>query len=176
MDRPPEGGPAGTDGSRVRPARPADRERLLAVQRHLSRPNPDLLRAGLAGVGRCLVSVTPEDTPVGYLLALGRVAGPVADDTDEPPAPARREDADETAERGAYVAELVVAPAHRREGRATELLDALAADLAGGWITLTVAPGETAARAFYAARGFERLRREPAFFGETPALVLGRRV
>ena len=169
-DAPPEPGTtAFPDRPRVRDARPADREPLLALQRSLPRPNPDLLRAALDDVGRVLVS-TAADVPVGYLLALGRTAAP--DDPSD-----RRAAVDATGDQtGAYVAELAVAPAHRREGRATGLLAALRDDLEGGWVTLTVAPDNEPARRCYEADGFRELRREPAFFDGDPALVMGRRV
>jgi ribosomal-protein-alanine N-acetyltransferase len=168
-DAPPEPATAFPDRPRVRHARPADREPLLALQRSLPRPNPDLLRAALDDVGRVLVS-TADDVPVGYLLALGRAAAP--DDPSD-----RRAAADAIGdETGAYVAELAVASAHRREGRATGLLAALRDGLEGGWVTLTVAPGNEPARRCYETDGFWELRREPAFFDGDPALVMGRRV
>ncbi len=160
-----------TDGDRVRRARPADRGALLSLQSTLPRPNPDLLRGTLdAELGRVLVSTVDgcEDggIPVGYLLALGRAAGPPVGGEGGPGPPAE--------ESGAYVAELVVAPGHRREGRATGLLSALLGAV-DGWVTLTVAPGNESARACYESLGFEVLRREPDFFEGDPALVMGRR-
>jgi len=157
-------------GGRVRRARPADRGALLALQSDLPRPNPDLLRGAIeADLGRVLVSTVDgcEDggVPVGYLLALGRATGPPTGAGTAPDAP------DES---GAYVAELVVAPGHRREGRATELLSALLSAV-DGWVTLTVAPGNEPARACYESLAFEVLDREPDFFDGDPALVLGRR-
>ncbi len=157
----------------VRPARPADEGALLAVQSALPRPNPDLLRGALSGVGRVLVSAVDGceagGVPVGYLLALDRAAAP--DTPGDRPATAT-----DDGETGAYIAELAVAPGHRREGRATALLGALFDDLDGGWVTLTVHPENEAARRCYEAVGFRELRREVEFFGDEPALVLGRRV
>ncbi len=154
---------APSEDPRVRPARPGDRDAVLAVQSTLSRPNPALLRAGLdAGVGRVLVS-TADDRPVGYLLALDRPAGPPADtDTDARPAVP-----------GAYVAELAVAPPRRREGRATGLLRTLLA-VVDGRVTLTVAPDNDPAVACYRSLDFAVLRRAPTFFDGDPALVMGR--
>lgn len=157
-------------GRRVRPAVPEDGGALTSLQSELPRPNPDLLRGALsADLGRVLVSTVDgcEDggIPVGYLLALGRTAGP--------PVGGERERAPSADEAGAYVAELVVAPGHRREGRATELLSRLLRGV-GGWVTLTVAPENESARACYRSLGFEVLRREPEFFDGDPALVMGR--
>jgi ribosomal-protein-alanine N-acetyltransferase len=167
--------PAGPGHPRVRDARREDRGALLALQRSLPRPNPDLLRGALDGVGRGLVSTVDGGIPVGYLLALGRAAAPddPADRRSETDTAGGRGDDDATT--GAYVAELAVAPARRREGRATELLDALRSRLDGGWITLTVAPDNEPARRCYEAAGFRELRRDPDFFDGQPAVVMGRR-
>jgi|APHM01.1.fsa_nt_gi Acetyltransferases len=162
---------APADESGVRRARPGDRDAVLALQSVLARPTPDLLRAALdTDLGRVLIS-TADGVVVGYLLAVGRTAGPpIGAETD----PVDSDLDDETADDlGAYVAELAVAPAHRREGRATDLLRALLSTV-DGWVTLTAAPENTAARACYRALDFEVLRHEPAFFDGDPALVMGR--
>jgi len=164
-------GTATPDGHRVRRARPEDRGALLALQSELPRPNPDLLRTALdTDLGRVLVSTVDgcEDggIPVGYLLALGRTAGP--------PVGAETDPGTSTDDPGAYVAELVVAAGHRREGRATELLSTVLASV-DGWVTLTVAPENESARACYRSLGFEVLRRDPDCFDGDPALVMGQR-
>jgi ribosomal-protein-alanine N-acetyltransferase len=99
-----------------------------------------------------LVSVDGNDDPVGYLLAIP------GDGT-------------------VYVAELVVAPDHRREGRARALLSACAdhANDANPSLTVTVAPDNESARALYEACGFEKVRRLPAFFEDGPGLLYRRR-
>ncbi len=161
---------ATTDHHRVRRARPEDRGALLGLQSELPRPNPDLLRGALdADLGRVFVTTVDGcengGIPVGYLLALDRTAGPPA---------GVEADADTLQTRsGAYVAELVVAPGHRREGRATGLLATLSTAV-DGWVTLTVAPENDRARECYRSLEFEVLRRDPEFFDGDPALVMGR--
>lgn len=121
----------------IRPARPEDEQPLRALQSLLPEPSPGLLTVAISS-GTVLVS-TEADRPVGYLL-------PLYGD-------------------GAHVAELAVAATHRREGRATALLGALAALLPDGErITLLVERENRAARACYEAAGFrERARRPDAF-------------
>jgi len=121
---------------------------LLALQAELPRPSPRLLRAALSGVGTVLVSVA-DDEPVGYLLAI----------------PGRR---------GAHVAELVVAPPYRREGRASALLAAATARLDADTVTLVVAPDNRGARRCYERAGFEVVERIPDQFGGDPGLVMER--
>ncbi|RDI72345.1 GNAT family N-acetyltransferase [Halopelagius longus] len=138
----------------VRPARPSDRAALSRLQSHLPEPSPSLLAAGNE-VGTLLVSTDgdgPADRPVGYLLAV--------DSAD-----------------GGHVAELVVAPAHRREGRASELLTAYLRERpAGTRVTLTVAPDNEAARSLYEAHGFEVAGRRRDFFESGDAVVYERTV
>lgn len=134
----------------VRTARPDDGTALFALQTELDRPSPDLLRAGLSGVGVLLVSPAPEtERPVGYLLAV-------------------------PGEDSVHVAELAVAPAHRREGRASALLRALFEWAGDRAVTIAVAPENEAARACYESVGFEVQRRDPTYFDGDPALVLVR--
>jgi ribosomal protein S18 acetylase RimI-like enzyme len=145
-------GPRDGDGDRgdadpgtVRRATPADRPALRGLQRGLPERSPELLDYGVA-VGDVLVSAA-DGTPVGYLL-------PVHGD-------------------GAHVAELVVAPRHRRTGRATALLDALFDSLAGGGrVTVAVAPSNGGARALYERYGFEVVERREGYFADGPALLL----
>jgi ribosomal protein S18 acetylase RimI-like enzyme len=111
----------------------------------LPRQSPDLLDYGIA-VGDVLVS-TVEGTVVGYVL-------PVYGD-------------------GVHVAELVVAPDHRRAGHASALLDVVCDSLdAGDAVTLAVAPDNERARAFYQAYGFEEVERREHYFEGDPALWL----
>ncbi|MFB6159790.1 MAG: GNAT family N-acetyltransferase [Haloferacaceae archaeon] len=56
----------------LRPARPADRPRLLGLQSLLPDPAPDLLGHGLRTGG---VLVADDGTPVAYLLAVGVTFG-----------------------------------------------------------------------------------------------------
>ncbi|AZH27249.1 N-acetyltransferase [Haloplanus aerogenes] len=134
----------------IRPAIPADQPALVRLQSHLPEPSPGLLAGTLdeTALTPATVLVSVEGTePVGYLLAVP------GDDT-------------------TYVAELVVAPDYRREGRAKALLSACAED--GSSLTVTVAPDNEAARTLYEACGFEKERRLPDFFDDGPALLYRR--
>jgi len=133
---------------RVRAARPTDADRIRELQGFLRRPNPDLLEYGLA-VGSALVSVADGRT-VGYLLPV-----------DAPNRP------------GVHVAELVVDPDHRREGRASGLLSAAIAD-ADGPVTLQAHPDNEGALALYDGLGFEVVDRRPDAYADGDALVLRR--
>nr|WP_223174037.1 GNAT family N-acetyltransferase [Haloferax sp. AS1] len=104
-----------------------------SLQRFVSHPSPGLLDAWPA-VGTLLVTVDADDRPVGYLLGVG-----------------------------AHLTELAVSPDHRREGRATALVEAFrdarrsdadAADAADAPLTLLVHPENDGARACYEALGF----------------------
>jgi ribosomal protein S18 acetylase RimI-like enzyme len=131
--------------ARTRRARPTDGTRLDRLQSLLPRQSPDLLEYGIA-VGDVVVS-TAEGSVVGYVL-------PVYGD-------------------GVHVAELVVAPDHRREGRATELLDAVGESLGDDdEVTLAVAPENEGARSFYRAIGFDEVERREEYFDGDPALWL----
>ena len=131
--------------TRVRPGRPAEEPALRALQAHLREPSPALLDHGLR-TGDVLVSVA-DGTPVGYVLPVG--------------------DGD------VHVAELVVHPDHRREGRAAELLCRVLAD-ADGTVTLLVAPDNDAALELYRSLGFRTTGRKPGFYDDGDALVLAR--
>lgn len=144
----PDPGASG-DERPVRRATSSDRSALVALQRHLPERSPDLLDYGIV-VGDVLVA-TEADVPVGYLL-------PVRGD-------------------GAHVAELAVAPEHRREGRATALLDALFDSLpAGAAVTVAVSPDNGAALALYEGRGFAVEAEREGYFASGPALLLSRTV
>ncbi|WP_280586687.1 N-acetyltransferase [Halorubrum sp. Boch-26] len=133
---------------RVRDARPADAARIRELQAFLRQPNPDLLEYGLA-VGSALVSVADGRT-VGYLLPV-----------DAPNRP------------GVHLAELVVDPDHRREGRASGLLSAVIAD-ADGPVTLQAHPDNEGALALYDGLGFAVVDRRADAYADGDALVLRR--
>ena len=135
----------------IRTARPADLARLRSLQRHLRAPNPPLLAYALTGEPTVLVA---GDPPVGYLLLfLGEEA---------------------------VVAELVVAPARRREGIGEALLEtALDRASRGGAaaVVLAVRPDNEAARACYEASGFALAAERPDYYDEgTPALIMRRSI
>ncbi|MFB6092774.1 MAG: GNAT family N-acetyltransferase [Haloquadratum sp.] len=136
----------------IRPARPADADALAALQEHLDAPSPELL-SSVAAVGTCLVSVSVAGVgdrdlpggapgagePVGYVLVV---------------------DGDDT-----YVAELVVHPAFRREGRGRALLRAaLDRQDPGTRVTLAVAVDNEPARALYESAGFRPIGRQSDFY------------
>ena len=133
----------GTGAVTVRRARRRDEAAVRRLQSHLREPSPRLLSHAFR-TGQAFVAVR-ENRPVGYVLP---VAG------------------DET-----HVAELVVAPAHRRSGHATRLLQRVLAT-ARGRVTLFVHPDNDAARTLYASLGFRRVGRRPDFYAEADALVL----
>ncbi len=130
----------------VRSARPTDADRLRELQSSLRQPNPELLEYGLA-VGTTLVSVA-EGRVVGYLLPVD--------------APSRA---------GVHLAELVVDPEHRREGRARGLLTTVVAD-ASGPVTLQAHPDNDGALALYDEFGFEVVGRRADAYPDGDALAL----
>lgn len=172
----------------IRPARPSDEPALAALQSHLDAPSPALLAAVVGDapgvgadaaedaaaadvavdVGRCLVSVSgggdedaaaddgAADRPVGYALWIA------AEDV--------------------HLAELVVHPDRRREGRGRALLRGLLARLeSGARVTLFVAADNEPARALYESVGFRPVERRPDFYdegeeGSTDAVVYAREV
>ncbi|WP_435074602.1 GNAT family N-acetyltransferase [Halorubrum sp. HHNYT27] len=133
---------------RVRAARPTDAGRIRDLQSFLRQPNPDLLEYGLA-VGSALVSAA-DGRAVGYLLPV-----------DAPNRP------------GVHLAELVVDPDYRREGRAHGLLSAVLAD-ATGPVTLQAHPDNDGALALYDEVGFAVVDRRADAYPDGDALVLRR--
>jgi len=114
------------------------------LQRALREPSPELLTHGLR-VGGVAVSADNEDRPVGYVLHVG------GDDR--------------------HVAELVVAPAFRREGRGRRLLRHVCR-VADGRVTLLVHPDNEPARRLYTSVGFDVIDRRPGFYDDADALVM----
>ncbi|WP_128476277.1 GNAT family N-acetyltransferase [Halorussus pelagicus] len=126
----------------IRLARPDDRATLREIQRHLREPNPALLAYAVDGPPVTLVSVTPDGDLAGYLVALYD-------------------------EEASYVAEIVVAPEYRREGRARRLLAAACDSLRErdcARLRLSVHPENDAARTLYESMGFEEIGREDNYY------------
>lgn len=140
----------------IRTARPDDRPRLRDLQTHLREPNPPLLDYAVEGPPIVLVSTATDDTTddlAGYLVAFH---------DDE----------------AGYVAELVVTPDHRREGRAKRLLavafDRLR-DEGCSRVRLAVHPEAEPARRLYESMGFEEVGYEESFYADgSAARVLNR--
>jgi len=147
----------------IRHGRAADAAKIRTLQAELTEPAPTLLSAaltevdtaaataaddtspGIAGTFRLLVSVNDTDLPVGYLLAV----------TGEP----------------THIAELVVDPQYRRNGRARALLQVLIEQCSHP-ITVHVAVDNTAARSLYEAVGFQRQTRSDDRFEDAAGLTL----
>ncbi|WP_135853060.1 GNAT family N-acetyltransferase [Halorussus salinus] len=133
----------------IRLARPEDRATLREIQTHLREPNPALLSYAIDGPPVVLVSTTPEEDLGGYLVALHD---------------------DETS----YVAEIVVAPEYRREGRARRLL-AAAFDLLREQdcttVRLSVHPDNDAGSLLYESMGFEKVGREDDYYDDGSAAI-----
>lgn len=163
----------------IREAAPGDRPRLLALQAELASPWPDLLELAVGGDGAgdgpvalvaCAGDPTdsgpaglPRGSPVGYLLA---VPGGPADERGT-----RRSDDDGTAGTAdpgsVYLAEVVVAPDHRREGHGRGLIEAAAARFAGyDQLRLTARADDEGALAFYRACGFRVVEELPGHYDE----------
>ncbi|QHS17522.1 GNAT family N-acetyltransferase [Halopenitus persicus] len=144
--------PVRTAPGRVRPARPGDSLPLHRLQRHLPDPSPSLLELGLTASGSAggtvLVSTATAadgtESVVGYVLF---VDGPTA----------------------RHVAELVVGPAFRREGRGRELLSAVRVGTDAP-VTLLVAVENEAARSLYESCGFRAVERLPDEYGDRDAV------
>ena len=145
---------------RVRRIRPADVDRVRTLQTHLRQPSPDLLEYGVTARSG-FVSVTEVGPDEGESRPVaGRVVG-YALPVDAPTRP------------GGHLAELVVDPDFRREGRARGLLAAVVNDVDGP-VTLQAHPDNDAALALYEACGFDVVDRRPDAYADGDALVLRR--
>ena len=149
--------------STIRPATADDAVGLRGLQAELTEPAPQLLEAAItqrsatdntnihpeaastAGGFTLLVSVNEADIAVGYLLALTGTA--------------------------THLAELVVDPAYRREGRAKALLSAVIGQTTEP-ITVHVAVDNTAAIALYRSIGFHEEARSDDRFEHAAGLTL----
>lgn len=150
----------------IRVANPGDRPALATLQSWLPERAPRLLAGGSA-VGDVLVS-TADGRPVGYLLAVGSAVGRGSDGPVD--TTTTGSDGRPPTTGSAHVAELAVAPTHRREGRAGALLDRLLENHAH--VTVLVAADNEPALACYRSRGFETVGRRPEAFDSGGALLL----
>lgn len=145
----------------VRPGQPTDSAALRQLQSLLSEPSPQLLSAAINELSTgeigssqnrssvrtwtLLVSPDSNDCPVGYLLAVDTGA--------------------------THIAELVVDPDHRREKRATALLQHIC-DAATHPVTVHVAAANESARSLYETIGFIESSRSSEQFETGAGLTL----
>lgn len=158
----------------IRPGVPEDLSTLRALQeRALESPVPELLELGARGAGATLLVSTETGDAVGYALA-------VADEAGDPPQ-AEGPDGDRAGgdptggppSAIAYLAEVAVDPAFRREGRATALVEGLADRLDVERLQLAVREDDATARSFYRATGFDPVRRLPGHYDDGEAAADG---
>nr|WP_305882815.1 GNAT family N-acetyltransferase [Halobellus rarus] len=155
---------------------------MASLQSHLDAPAPRLL-ASFASLGTCLVSVVDDGEP-GAVADIDSTGSdrPTADDSDPPTT------ADDHSTTGdnpptaddtpvgyvlliggddVHLAELVVHPAHRREGRGRALLRAaIDRQEPGTRVTLAVAADNGPARSLYESVGFRRIDYRASFYEE----------
>jgi ribosomal protein S18 acetylase RimI-like enzyme len=142
----------------VRPAGSSDERTLKRLQSHLSEPSPELLAAALAerstsAVGSSgalqtstlLISPDETDRPVGYLLAVDGAS--------------------------THIAELAVDPDHRRENRATALLNEVCTNGTEP-VTVHVAADNRPALSLYRRVGFVESTRSAEQFEGSDGLTL----
>ena len=128
----------------IREGRPGDRPTVRRLQAKLPEPAPELLDPAAGGE---LLVTTDDGAVVGYLLWFPGES--------------------------VYVAELVVHPDYRREGRGRELFRGLFDRLDPGTeVTLRVAVENEAARALYAELGFERVDVDPDAYDDGPGILM----
>jgi len=140
----------------VREARSEDLPRLRAIRAASLREAPPLLLdVAVRGAGLVLVATEPAaPDPVGYALAMRDGDGDLA-----------------------YLAELAVAPDHRRHGHGSALLSAVLDRLADHReLRLTTRADDDRAQAFYEAAGFERLERLPDHYADADGILYRRRL
>lgn len=155
-------------GIAVRRGRRDDRPAIAALRSALAHPTEGLLAPALAPSGAidggpvALVAVPDAETrngtdPIGYVLAL---PGPL----DASPAVVR-------------IAELAVAPAARRAGAGSALVESIAARFGNhDRIRVTTPADDDRARGFYRALGFETIDRLAGHYDGADAVRLDRPV
>ena len=132
----------------IRPMAPDDVPGVRSLQTYLRYADLDLIDAAVRGPfdGR----VAGNNSPIGYAIFF-------------PGTPAT-------------LSELVVQPAHRRQGYGRALVESVAAAVDADALELTTPVENTAARRFYTALGFESETRIEGFYHDgTDALRLRRR-
>jgi ribosomal-protein-alanine N-acetyltransferase len=140
----------------IREATHRDLPRLEAIRAVvLPDSSARLLAFGVRGPAVSLVACEPPDEadPVGYAVLLPDDAGG-----------------------DAYLAELAVAPGHRRRGHGRSLLEAAARRVADhDRLTLTTQADDERARAFYRDCGFEPVERLPGHYDGEDGVQFARR-
>jgi ribosomal-protein-alanine N-acetyltransferase len=148
---------------------------LRRLQNLLAEPSPELLSFGLRA-GTVLVT-TADDSDVSPSTVTSPSSTPA---TVAPPSSTSATDVPvgyllPIEGTGMHVAELVVAPAARREGRASALLATLLARLPDGErVTLSVAASNQAAQSLYRSFGFEQIGTSDTLYEDEQALLFER--
>jgi len=132
----------------VRPARPVDLPALRALQSELSETAPSLLESALDGGPAAALVAIEFGWPVGYALVVPGT--------------------------GVYLAELVVAPAHRDGGHGTALLSAVVDRFDGDELRTVARADDERARSFYGSLGFRVAERLPDRFENSDGVLLAR--
>ncbi|WP_049969614.1 GNAT family N-acetyltransferase [Haladaptatus cibarius] len=136
----------------IREATSDDLPRLQQIRAWLPEPTPQLLETALSGIASVFVS-TAEGRPVGYVLQMA------SDD--------------------AYIAELVIEPSHRREGRATGLLETaieVAKNRGCGHVSITVHEENESAQTLYESVGFELWCEESDYYADGGTALVFRKI
>lgn len=134
--------------TRIRDGRPADLERLRAIQSALAEPWLELLETATQGPPP--LYVIEDSHPIGYALVVGEADGV------------------------AYIPEFAVHPDEQGQGHGSTLMSWLCERLAGEYdqLRLTVEASDGRARGFYRHHGFERIDRLEDNFESGDGLLL----
>lgn len=139
----------------IRTATDADLAAVRALQELLASPAPSLLEMAFETDAATVLVATDDGSVVGYAIAV-----PGAPDVDPSIV---------------YLAEVVVAPAVRREGYGAALIDAVADRFAEyDQLRLTARADAEGPLAFYRENGFWELADLPGYYDGTDGLLLVR--